>query len=313
MQTATTAINPLVTFPERAVKPTHRARCRNMPSKHLCDVVIENKTEQFDQQSDALDEAIVEYWNERSDGYSCCVCEELVGSTYRNWYQLFHDKLDGLVARTNTQQRQPRALDLGCGPGFFSIVLARMGCAVDAVDSSAGMLEKARQNNIAAHTFNQVSFHEGDVAILPFKDNSFDVIALRNVTWLMRDPEAAYREWKRVLAPGGKLLVFDANWYSYLVNPEIDAQRVQDESAVEFSRQEVNGFASDEQERHCEVIARALPSTYLQRPMWDVQMLNKLGYSDVSSDESVWKVLWNEEEQEFYRSSPLFLIEATKE
>ena len=49
MQTAATAINPLVTFPERAVKPTHRDRCRNMPSEHLCDIVIENSTEQFNQ------------------------------------------------------------------------------------------------------------------------------------------------------------------------------------------------------------------------------------------------------------------------
>lgn len=305
MQTVATAVKPLVSFPEQITKKNVQDSC---PTAMPADVAKQGFSPDA-----TLDDVIIEYWNERSDGYSDCVCEELVGSTYQQWQLVFHNKLAGVVQKAAEQQRHPHALDLGCGPGFFSILLARMGCLVDAVDSSAGMLEKAQQNNQEARTLDRVRFHEGDVTELPFDDNFFDVVALRNVTWLMRNPEAAYREWKRVLAPGGKLLVFDANWYSYLVNPVVDAQRVLDESQVNFERQEVNGFASDEQELHCEQIALSLPSTYLSRPYWDIQALNRLGYTAVSANEDVWKVLWSEEEQEFYRSSPLFLVEATKE
>ena len=86
----------------------------------------------------------------------------------------------------------PMFFDLGCGPGFLEILFARMDCAVDAVDVSAGMIEQARRNNAQAGTLDRVRFHEGDVSRLPFQDDQFDIVVLRNVTWLMRDPLAAY-------------------------------------------------------------------------------------------------------------------------
>ena len=47
---------------------------------------------------------------------------------------------------------------------------------------------------------------------LPFDDNSFDCIISRNVTWTLLDTKQSYQEWLRVLRPGGKILIFDANW-----------------------------------------------------------------------------------------------------
>lgn len=262
--------------------------------------------------STPTDEQIVGYWNARSGSYSCSVCEELGGLQHEAWRSVLERHSADARAAAQRAGRAPRVLDLGCGPGFFSILFARMGCAVDAVDSSTGMLEQARRNNEAAGTVGAVSFHEGDIERLPFDDGSFDVVALRNVTWLMRDPRAAYREWRRVLAPGGALLVFDANWYRYLDDPAIDAQRIIDQACGAVPGLSEEGFATKAQEARCEQLALGLPLTYIDRPAWDVRTLRDLGFSDVRTDKGIWRSVWTEGEREFYGSSPLFLVEARR-
>lgn len=260
-----------------------------------------------------LDEsAVIEYWDERSTTYSCAVCEEIEGDLYHEWDQILRQRTADVRGVAARQERIPRVLDLGCGPGFFEILFARMDCAVDAVDVSAGMIEQARRNNAQAGTLDRVRFHEGDVSRLPFQDDQFDIVVLRNVTWLMRDPLAAYEEWRRVLIPGGKLLVFDANWYRYLASPAANAQRIIDEASSFVSRSDVNGSASDDQEMRCEQIALSLPFTYIDRPQWDVAALEQLGFVGTLVDDQVWKRVWTEGEQSFYGSSPLFMVEATK-
>lgn len=258
------------------------------------------------------DKIIVSYWDERSVSYSCNVCEELAGVCYPEWERILQQRSASVRGKAQDLGRVPRMLDLGCGPGFFSIVFARMGCAVDAVDLSEGMLEKAHKNASDVGIVDSINFHTADICELPFEDNSFDVVTLRNVTWLMRDSIAAYAEWQRVLAPEGLLLVFDANWYHYLVNPIVDAQRISDQVSLETLNQDESGLATQEQERRCEEIALALPSTYLDRPSWDRAVLKDLGFSHVEVDEEAWLSLWTEGEQAFYGSSPLFMIEAIK-
>ena len=253
-----------------------------------------------------------DYWDQRAVGYSAGVRKELESRHYADWVDVLARSSSDIRKRAADADRVPRALDLGCGPGFFSIILARLGCKVDAVDSSASMLEEACANNRVAGTGEYVSLHESDVEKLPFEDGSFDLVVSRNVKWLLRDPKAAYVEWGRVLAPGGKLVVFDANWYRYLVNPVIDAQRIIDEESADFPRLDVNGNASSEQESRCEQIALSLPLTSALRPEWDISVLRNLGYRDVCTDEQVWKRVWSDEEAFFYGTSPLFLVEATK-
>lgn len=255
---------------------------------------------------------IVDYWNERAVTYSRGICKELGGERYAAWERVLARSTQEIRRAAQAQGRDPRALDLGCGPGFFSILLARMGCRIDAVDVSAAMLEEARQNSERTQTIHRLSFHKSNIEKLPFASNSFDLIVLRNVTWLMTNPYQAYAEWQRVLIPGGKLIIFDANWYRYLTDSETNAQRLQDESRLVVSKQEVNGFASDAQELQCERIARTLPLTTISRPDWDMQALSELGFSQIYVDKDIWQTVWTEEECACYGSSPLFLIEAYK-
>lgn len=258
------------------------------------------------------DTQITAYWNERASAYSCGVCEELGGEKCQEWARELRERSLGAVLRAQGEGRAPRMLDLGCGPGFFSILFARMGCAVDALDASEGMLAQAQNNVSRANVAESVAFHQGDMTRLPFYDASFDIIAGRNVTWLLRDPRAAYAEWMRVLRPGGKLLIFDANWYRYLDDPSINEQRVADQPTTDILGWNEESIASQDQERRCEAIARDLPFTYIQRPAWDERALSDLGFSGVHCDEDVWLRLWTEGERAFYGSSPMFLIEAIK-
>lgn len=254
----------------------------------------------------AQDDFVVDYWNERSRSYSATVCEELNNQDYHAWFQVLESHLSCFT------QPGKKALDLGCGPGFFSIILARLGFAVDAVDMSAEMLVRAITNVADAGVADRVTFHEEDAARLPFPDNTFDAVVMRNVTWLMRDPAAAYKEWHRVLAPGGKLLIFDANWYRYLDDEKIDQKRLidqQDRSVLAWTEE---SLATLEQEKQCEEIAASLPFTYIDRPAWDLRMLDQLGFGSSFTDENVWRVVWPEGDKQFYASSPMFMVHATK-
>ena len=260
----------------------------------------------------SLEAEIGSYWDERAESYSNGVCGELHDGRRDAWQRMLERVSSGHLCEAVLCNRDARVLDLGCGPGFFSILFAEMGCMVDAMDASGEMLARARENVVVMGFDDRVRFHQGDVTELPFEDASFDIVASRNLTWLMRDPEAAYAEWMRVLCPGGKLIVFDANWYLYLVDPAIDAQRRADQEGREVVEWPENARATTAEERRCEVIAAELPLTPVVRPAWDLEVLPRLGASRAYADEEAWLSLWTESEQDFYASSPLFMVEAVK-
>ncbi len=252
------------------------------------------------------DNVIVEYWNVRSDSYSATVRQELENDDYPAWCCVFENHLAGIRGQGK------RVLDLGCGPGFFSIILAQMGFTVDAVDVSSEMLSQARANTARAGVIDAITFHEEDATILPFPDNTFSAVVMRNVTWLMQNPEDAYREWQRVLAPGGKLLIFDANWYRYLDDESIDQMRRIDQSDPSILTWSEEALATPAQESRCEEIAAKLPFTYIDRPAWDLYMLDYLGFDAVFPDDDKWITVCPQGDQKFYASSPMFMVSATK-
>ena len=103
-----------------------------------------------------------------------------------------------------------RVLDAGCGPGRFTIELARIGARVVAADISPGQLDLHRRYVAAAGAEDAVEARVvADVVSLPFADDEFDVTvcyggALSYV--LERGPEAV-AELARVTRPGGHILV----------------------------------------------------------------------------------------------------------
>ncbi|MFC5288836.1 class I SAM-dependent methyltransferase [Actinokineospora guangxiensis] len=96
-----------------------------------------------------------------------------------------------------------RILDAGCGSGPLSAVLRDRGAVVTGVDASAGMVELARRRLGAC-----ADVRVADLADpLPFADGAFDVVVASLVLHYLRDWGPVLGELRRVLTPGGRLIV----------------------------------------------------------------------------------------------------------
>jgi ubiquinone/menaquinone biosynthesis C-methylase UbiE len=103
-----------------------------------------------------------------------------------------------------------RVLDVGCGPGGFTAVLAELAQSVVGLDVSQAWVETCTQT-FAARGLTEARAVLGSSTNLPFPDASFEVATLIDVIHHLDDPGAALREIARVLVPGGRLLVFEPN------------------------------------------------------------------------------------------------------
>jgi len=99
-----------------------------------------------------------------------------------------------------------RVLDVGCGTGSTSRLIARVATAgtVLGVDLSARMIEVARER-AARDGIGNVVFEQADAQIHPFAAEAVDVVVSRTGTMFFGDPAAAYANLARALVPGGRL------------------------------------------------------------------------------------------------------------
>jgi SAM-dependent methyltransferase len=100
-------------------------------------------------------------------------------------------------------QRYGRALEIGAGTGYFSLNLLRAGVVGEAVasDISPGMLRRLEDS--AKELGLPVETVTCDAAELPFEDDSFDLVFGHAVLHHLPDLDVAFREFRRVLRPGG--------------------------------------------------------------------------------------------------------------
>jgi SAM-dependent methyltransferase len=98
------------------------------------------------------------------------------------------------------------AVDAGCGEGEYAIELAgRFGFAVTGIDVVPRLVAEAR---LSVPPGCPVTFDVGSVEDLPLASGSADLIWSRDVLSLVDDQRAVYREFRRVLKPGGRALIY---------------------------------------------------------------------------------------------------------
>jgi len=92
-----------------------------------------------------------------------------------------------------------RVLDVACGPGYAA------GCAVDRGARAIGVDFSAEMVRLARARRPDLDVRVGDAQALPFPAGSFDAVVMNFGALHLAEPEAAFREAARVLAPGGRL------------------------------------------------------------------------------------------------------------
>ncbi|MDO7253405.1 class I SAM-dependent methyltransferase [Helicobacter cappadocius] len=248
-------------------------------------------------------EEIKEYWSERSFSYAQENLAELNGEKNHLWSSIFFKYI-------YDDFRGKKVLDIGCGPGIFSIILSKLNAEVIGLDYTPSMIECAKDNALKHNT--QIEFCVGDAHNLIFEDNSFDLVVSRNLTWNLKDPKKAYEQWYRVLKKGGKIFNADANWYLQLYNKKQNEIYKKDREKIAklgIPDHMTNLYPNAQK---MEEIAKSLPLSKIERPKWDEEVLDFIGFRQIACYREFYQEIWNEEEKLMFNATPMFLIVGEK-
>ena len=213
---------------------------------------------------------VTSYWALRAEGFETQRLREYDSEKRERWLTEFRRYLP--------EGKPLRILDVGTGTGFFACLLAAEGHETTGIDLTPDMVEHAR--HMAAVLGLDVRFLQMDAEEPEFEPESFDVLVTRNLTWTLPHIEKAYREWYRILSPGGVLINFDADYPDYM-------------------------------QAENEAITMQVGAYHQPRPQWDVQLLVEAGFERITVDMGVYKRIYAEID-EFFNPTPIFTIAAYK-
>lgn len=145
------------------------------------------------------------------------------------WYEADDDPVALLRAESKTKSpwiiaqmkqlgfvtSETKVLDVGCGAGFLSNELAKLGVQVTGVDLSEESLKVAHKYDATK----SVHYQSADAYKLPFADQSFDVLTAMDFLEHVEHPDQIITEFSRVLRPGGIFIfhTFNRNFLAYVV------------------------------------------------------------------------------------------------
>ncbi|MGH3506109.1 MAG: class I SAM-dependent methyltransferase [Nocardioidaceae bacterium] len=144
------------------------------------------------------------FWDGQAASYDLEPDHGLRDPHMRNtWRRLLESKLPPAPARI---------VDLGCGTGSLSVLLARSGHEVSGYDLSEPMLAVARDK--ASRVGVDIRFGVADASAPTIDEDCVDVLLVRHVLWALPDPAAALGRWCRLLGPTGRLILVEGWWHT---------------------------------------------------------------------------------------------------
>ena len=108
-------------------------------------------------------------------------------------------------------------LDIGTGTGFVALIAAGLGHRVTGIDLSEAMLGESQKAATKAGL--DVQFLLRDAVSPELEPQSLDAIVCRHFIWTLREPETAFRNWRELLRPGGRLVAIDGYWFREEAEP----------------------------------------------------------------------------------------------
>jgi SAM-dependent methyltransferase len=151
---------------------------------------------------DRIKELVQRHWDWRAADFDKEASHGLLNDTQsRAWHKLI-SRVAGVVSLD--------VLDVGCGTGFLSLLLAKLGHRVTGIDLAEAMLAMARRK-AAAHGL-IADFRRADAEAPDLTYGSFDLIVERHVLWTLPHPASALDCWRRLLRPGGRLVLIEGHW-----------------------------------------------------------------------------------------------------
>jgi ubiquinone/menaquinone biosynthesis C-methylase UbiE len=124
--------------------------------------------------------------------------------------------------------KDDKVLECACGTGMFSVKIAPNVKELTATDFSDGMLKRARKK---CGKLQNVNIESGDITNLRYEDNQFDKAVAANVVHLLDDPKKAIDELRRVVRPGGVIVI-----PTYIHFKESAAANLFDKAGAGFKR-----------------------------------------------------------------------------
>ena len=250
--------------------------------------------DQTQKHSESLSERVMDYWTVRAHDFAAVRKNELQDPISIRWV--------GEMEKYLPEAPQLDILDVGTGTGYFAILLSQRGHRLTGIDLTPAMIEEA--GRLAADSGADPRLLVMDAQATAFDDGSFDAVITRNLTWTLPDPAKAYREWFRVLRPGGVLLNFDAD---YARNVRNQNQR---ESYIRNTGVYGHIGITPELSRENAEITLSMPAGSAVRPDWDLCLIREAGFSVCGADPDAGKRILQERD---LSDAPLFLIWAQKE